>query len=107
MLTLAGRLGGAGQAQKAELWYRRAADTGNSQAMSVGWHLIIPMIIQTILLDPSRAIWIDEASKVSSPDPSGAVESTPSVRLVIGRSIAHPLCFATWKSADRFSAATP
>ena len=39
---------------------------------SVGCALIIPMIIQTILLDPSRAIWTDEASNVSRPDPSGA-----------------------------------
>jgi len=34
--------------------------------------LIIPMIIQTIGLDPSGAIWTDEASNVSSLDPSGA-----------------------------------
>jgi hypothetical protein len=34
--------------------------------------LIIPMIIQTILLDPSGAVWTDEASNVSRPDPSGA-----------------------------------
>jgi hypothetical protein len=30
------------------------------------------MIIQTIGLDPSGAIWTDEASNVSSLDPSGA-----------------------------------
>jgi hypothetical protein len=30
------------------------------------------MIIQTILLDPSGAVWTDEASNVSRPDPSGA-----------------------------------
>jgi len=34
--------------------------------------LIIPMIIQTIGLDPSGAIWTDGASNVSSLDPSGA-----------------------------------
>jgi hypothetical protein len=34
--------------------------------------LIIPMIIQTILLDPSGAVWTDEALNVSRPDPSGA-----------------------------------
>jgi hypothetical protein len=34
--------------------------------------LIIPMIIQTIGLDPSGAIWTDEASNLSRPDPSGA-----------------------------------
>jgi hypothetical protein len=32
------------------------------------------MIIQTILLDPSGAFWTDEASNVSRPDPSGAVQ---------------------------------
>jgi hypothetical protein len=39
---------------------------------SVGCALIIPMIIQTIGLDPSGAVWTDEASNVSSLDPSGA-----------------------------------
>jgi len=34
--------------------------------------LIIPMIIQTILLDPSGAVWTDEASNLSRPDRSGA-----------------------------------
>ena len=37
---------------------------------SVGW----PLIIQTILLYPSGAVWTDEASNVSRPDPSGAVQ---------------------------------
>jgi hypothetical protein len=32
------------------------------------------MIIQTILLAPSRAVWIDEAPNVSRLDPSGAVQ---------------------------------
>jgi hypothetical protein len=36
--------------------------------------LIIPMIIQTIGLDPSGAVWTDEASNVSRPDPSGAIQ---------------------------------
>jgi hypothetical protein len=36
--------------------------------------LIIPMIIQTILLDPSEAVWTDGPSNVSSLDPSGAVQ---------------------------------
>jgi len=36
--------------------------------------LIIPMIIQTILLYPSGAVWTDDASHVSSLDPSGAVQ---------------------------------
>jgi hypothetical protein len=34
--------------------------------------LIIPMIIQTILLYPSGAVWTDAASNVSSLDPPGA-----------------------------------
>jgi hypothetical protein len=34
--------------------------------------LIIPMIIQTIFLDLSGAVWTDEASNVSRLDPSGA-----------------------------------
>jgi hypothetical protein len=33
------------------------------------------MIIQTILLDPSRAVGTDEASNVSRPDPSGAIQA--------------------------------
>jgi hypothetical protein len=40
--------------------------------ISVGCALIIHLIIQTILLDPSRAVWNDSASNVSSLDPSGA-----------------------------------
>jgi hypothetical protein len=31
-----------------------------------------PLIIQTIRRDPSRSVWIDEASNLSRPDPSGA-----------------------------------
>jgi hypothetical protein len=37
--------------------------------------LIIRLIIQTIGLDPSGAVWTDEASNVSRPDPSGAVQA--------------------------------
>jgi hypothetical protein len=33
------------------------------------------MIIQTILLDPSEAIWTDKPSNVSSLDPSGAIQA--------------------------------
>jgi hypothetical protein len=50
----------------------------------VGWPLIIPMIIQTIRLEPSGAVWSrlepsgavwsDEAANVSRLDPSGAVQ---------------------------------
>jgi hypothetical protein len=29
------------------------------------------LIIQTIRRDPTRSVWIDEASNVSRPDPSG------------------------------------
>jgi hypothetical protein len=36
--------------------------------------LIIPMIIQTILLDPTGAYWTDEASILSRLDPSVAVQ---------------------------------
>jgi hypothetical protein len=36
--------------------------------------LIIRLIIQTILLYPSRAVWTDEACNVSRLDPSGAVQ---------------------------------
>jgi hypothetical protein len=54
---------------------RQRARGGSSCAIrfSVGCALIIPMIIQTILLYPSGAIWTDEASNVSRLDPSGAV----------------------------------
>jgi hypothetical protein len=41
----------------------------------VGCALIIPMIIQTIGLYPSGAVWTDEASNVSRPDPSGALQT--------------------------------
>jgi hypothetical protein len=34
--------------------------------------MIIHLIIQTILLDPSGAVWTDEAPNVSRLDPSGA-----------------------------------
>jgi hypothetical protein len=37
--------------------------------------LIIRLIIQTILLYPSGAVWTDEPSNVSSLDPSGAVQA--------------------------------
>jgi hypothetical protein len=34
--------------------------------------LIIPLIIQSILLDPSRAVWTDEPANLSRLDPPGA-----------------------------------
>src|SRR4029450_4556435 len=40
----------------------------------VGCALIIRLIIQTILLDPTGAVWTDEPSNVSRLDPSGAVQ---------------------------------
>jgi hypothetical protein len=43
----------------------------------VGCALIIPMIIQSIPLDPSGAVQIDDASNVSRPDPSGADQIDP------------------------------
>jgi hypothetical protein len=36
---------------------------------------IIHLIIQTILLDPSGAVWTDEAANVSRLDPSGAIQA--------------------------------
>jgi hypothetical protein len=41
----------------------------------VGCPLVILMIIQTILLHPSGAVWTDGAPNVSRLDPSGAVQS--------------------------------
>jgi hypothetical protein len=41
---------------------------------SVGQPLIIRLIIQTILLYPSGAVWTDRPSNVSRLDPSGAVQ---------------------------------
>ena len=38
----------------------------------IGWPLIIPLIIQTIRLDASGAVWTDKPSNVSRPDPIGA-----------------------------------
>jgi hypothetical protein len=38
----------------------------------VGCALIIHLIIQTIRLDPSGAVWTDDAAHVSRLDPSGA-----------------------------------
>src|SRR5918996_931528 len=40
----------------------------------IGWPLIIHLIIQTILLYPSGAVWTESASDVSRLDPSGAVQ---------------------------------
>jgi hypothetical protein len=36
--------------------------------------LIIPLIIQTIRLDPSGSVWTDDVGNVSRLDPSGAVQ---------------------------------
>jgi hypothetical protein len=41
---------------------------------SVGQPLIIRLIIQTIGLDPSRAVWTESASNLTSLDPSGAIQ---------------------------------
>jgi hypothetical protein len=48
---------------------------GSAIRFCVGCALIIPMIIQTIRLDPAGADWIDGAPNVSRPDRSGAVQS--------------------------------
>jgi hypothetical protein len=37
--------------------------------------MIIPMIIQTILLYPSGAVWTDDPPNVSGQDPTSAVQS--------------------------------
>jgi hypothetical protein len=37
-----------------------------------GGHVAAGLIIQTILLDSSRSVWIDDPSNLSRPDPSGA-----------------------------------
>jgi len=46
--------------------------TSESIRRSIGYALIIHLIIQTIGLDPSEAVWTDEASNVSRLDRSGA-----------------------------------
>jgi len=57
--------------------------------------LIIPMIIQTILLDPTEAVWTDEAANVSRPGPSGPDQvdiehqATDLVVLKAGEQISH------------------
>jgi hypothetical protein len=42
--------------------------------LSVRCALIISLIIQTILLDPSGAVWTDDVGNVSRLDPSGAIQ---------------------------------
>jgi len=42
-------------------------------SIPVGCALIIPMIIQTIRLDPTGAVWTDALPNVSRLDPSGAI----------------------------------
>jgi hypothetical protein len=56
--------------------------------------LIIPMIIQTILLDPSGAVWTDEAPNVSRPDPSGAIQIDANHPTRKRKAAPNPLCFA-------------
>jgi hypothetical protein len=58
----------------------------------VGCALIIPMIIQSIRLLPSGAVWTDEAANVSRLDPAGAVLTfgmAPLGELVRPRRVAH------------------
>jgi len=50
-------------------------DEAEAASDSVGWPLIIRLIIQTILLYPSGAVCTEEAPNVSRLDPSGAVQS--------------------------------
>ena len=62
---------------------RRVAAVASDQACARGgghpilcrMRMIIPMIIQTIGLEPSGAVWTDAASHVSRIDPSGAVQA--------------------------------
>jgi hypothetical protein len=42
--------------------------------ISVGWALIIHLIIQTIRLDPSGAVWTADPPNASRLNPSGAVQ---------------------------------
>jgi SAM-dependent methyltransferase len=53
-------------------WVTRAAACPAIR-LCVGCSLIIHLFIQTILLEPSGAVWTDDAGNVSRPDPSGAV----------------------------------
>ena len=50
------------------------------------------MIIQTILLYPSGAVWTDEASNVSRLDPSGAVQVDAEHPTRNRKIVAHVLC---------------
>ena len=63
--------------------------SGMPSEFCVGCALIIRLIIQTILLDPSRAIWTDEAPNLSRLDPSGAIQADANHptrnRKVVGR----------------------
>jgi hypothetical protein len=70
------RLGGAAPGRSR---VRRGGLRKLEDGRCLPWHpilcrtrLIIPMIIQTILLYPSGAVWTDEASNGSRLDPSGA-----------------------------------
>jgi hypothetical protein len=49
-----------------------SARLGGVNGSGIRFFVGCALIIQTILLDPSRAVWTDRASNVSSLDPSGA-----------------------------------
>src|SRR4029450_10053858 len=49
--------------------------TTESTRRSIGCALIIHLIIQTIGLDPARAIWTDGPPNVSRLDPTGAIQA--------------------------------
>ena len=75
---------------------------------SVGQPLIIRLIIQTILLDPTGAVWTDEPSNVSRLDPSGAAqvdaEHPSRNRKVVGSKLSPctpcpPVCAALGKAS--------
>jgi hypothetical protein len=61
---------------------------------SVGQPLIIRLIIQTILLYPSGAVWTDGPSNVSRLDPSGAIQIDAEHPSRNRKVAPVPLCFA-------------
>jgi hypothetical protein len=54
---------------------RQAENCLPCHPISMGCALIIRLIIQTIRRDPTGSVWTDEASNLSRPDPSGAIQT--------------------------------
>jgi hypothetical protein len=61
--------------------------------------LITLMIIQTILLDASAAVWTDQASNLGRLDPSGAIEVDAEHPARNRKVDSSPAPLRTWKSA--------